>query len=135
MMPVRTTEIARPWLGGFWLILFAFCLELPVGCGRSAPVSPVSLQGAPRRIVDESAASACRIEFTLGEPGSVTLRILDATGRQVRTIAVSLSTPGVNELSWDGNADSGLRVGGGVYFYEIDFSDGERLFGRVVLVR
>ncbi|MDM7916993.1 MAG: T9SS type A sorting domain-containing protein [Candidatus Eisenbacteria bacterium] len=66
-------------------------------------------------------------QILLSGPAGSDLRLYDAQGRLVRTLA----SPGARVL-WDGTDDRGAPVPGGVYLYRID-GGGET--GRVVLVR
>ncbi|MBT7861960.1 MAG: T9SS type A sorting domain-containing protein [Gemmatimonadetes bacterium] len=59
------------------------------------------------------------IRFDIATEANVTVRIFDITGQVVRTlVAGTLSAGSYTEL-WDGRSDSGIRVGSGVYFYEL----------------
>lgn len=99
------------------------------GCGPGKLLDPPH-QFAPDPI---STAPARTMSFVLREPGSVTLRIYDTAGAVVWTFTVSLGT-GIHEFRWDGLTDAGLPAGCGVYMYVIQFSDGTRATGRLVLV-
>ena len=81
------------------------------------------------------AAPSTRITFVLParHSGSVTLGLFDAQGRRVRGFDRGY-TPGLNDVTWDGNGDDGRPVRAGVYFYRLDV--GELHFTRrLVLVR
>jgi len=75
------------------------------------------------------------IAFDLPESESMTLTVFDVAGRRVRTLADDMRfTAGRHTLHWDGCDDSGEAVASGVYFYRIK-AGGEKLTGRVVLLR
>ena len=59
----------------------------------------------------------------------VALRIVDAAGRLVRSLAASDR----DAFTWDGRDDTGERVAAGVYFLRVDSSGGRRT-GRVIRV-
>lgn len=61
------------------------------------------------------------IAFGLKSRGELSLRIYDAAGRLVRTLAGGTSDAGRYELSWNGRDDSGTSVASGVYFYRLTF--------------
>jgi hypothetical protein len=60
--------------------------------------------------------SASSLAFRLSQPEFVRMSIVDASGRQVRTLANSMMLPGEHIQMWDGHGDSGQRVAPGLYF-------------------
>jgi len=57
------------------------------------------------------------IRYRLDDAATVTLTILDASGRRVRTLRDRAHEPaGERAASWDGRADDGARAASGVYF-------------------
>ena len=105
------------------------------GCG-AAPSAPLRsaprIREAPPPLSDSGPVAVIR--FPVTKPGEIIIRIMDKEGRQVRDLSRG-TTPGVNEISWDGMSDDGRRVGSGVYFVVVDFASGERFTTRVVLAR
>ena len=72
-----------------------------------------------------SYAQGAEIAFTLGRPAAVTVRIYDAAGRLVRTLASGLSTEaGAQVLRWDGTGSSGRAVSNGLYFVKVEVPGG-----------
>ncbi len=65
-----------------------------------------------------SRGGATTINYSVAAAGVVSIRILDAAGRLVRTISERASA-GANSVTWDGRGADGRRVPSGVYFYEI----------------
>jgi len=63
-----------------------------------------------------------KIAFTLTEPGRVILRVFDAAGRPVRTLADERMAASRYEIVWDGTDDRGRQVGSGVYFYRLEIA-------------
>jgi len=61
----------------------------------------------------------------------VSVRVLDASGRRVRTLVAD----GVGTVLWDGTDDRGARLPGGVYFYGLAGPDRGNALRRAVLVR
>ena len=59
------------------------------------------------------------IRFDLAESASVTLRVYDSLGQVVRTLAEASLPAGSYSRTWDGRDARGLRVGSGVYYYEL----------------
>ena len=75
------------------------------------------------------------LSFTLRTPGSVDVRLFDANGRLVRTIAPGLMlSEGRHQLRIDGRDDRGGALRSGVYFYRIRTPDGETR-GRLVVAK
>ncbi len=59
------------------------------------------------------------IDFETLNPGRVTLRVYDVTGRLVRTIVDGERPSGRYRASWDGRNDRGVRVATGIYSYRL----------------
>ncbi len=59
------------------------------------------------------------IRFDLATEASVSVRIFDITGQLVRTLVSEARSAGTYTELWDGRTDAGIRVGSGVYFYEL----------------
>lgn len=75
------------------------------------------------------------IVFTLPTAAPVTLRIVDASGRLVRTLLAAASRPaGEQRITWDGHDDAGRRVGSGVYLLSIE-ADGRTAQRKLVLLK
>lgn len=65
------------------------------------------------------------LRFSMGTPGSVTVRIYDLGGRSVRTVIAAEQFPaGVYQVSIDGRGEHGTALASGVYFYRIETPDG-----------
>jgi len=64
------------------------------------------------------------IEYRVGDPGLVSLRIYDAAGRLVRTLVSGAVEPARGHTAtWDGTNDQGASVASGVYFYRLVAGD------------
>jgi hypothetical protein len=59
------------------------------------------------------------IRFDIATEASVSVRIFDITGQLVRTLVSDSRAAGSYTELWDGRTDAGIRVGSGVYFYEL----------------
>ncbi|MCK4305349.1 MAG: right-handed parallel beta-helix repeat-containing protein [Candidatus Eisenbacteria sp.] len=112
----------------------------PVGCtGSSAITEPAA---APAEVF----LNACRpnplsawTRITYGVPAGlsqmlVTIKIYDAAGHRVRTLVDASQPQGYHSAQWRGDDDRGLRVAGGIYFYQLSVGD-ERLSRRMILIR
>ena len=74
------------------------------------------------------------LRFGLAREGRVTLVVLDAQGRRVRTVTDGVRPAGDSSIRWDARDESGAAVGAGLYW--LDFRAGrQHLVKRFVLVR
>ena len=62
------------------------------------------------------------------------LRVYNAAGQLVRTLANESQEAGPHTISWDGTNADGLPVSGGVYFYTLE-SDANKATKRMVLMK
>jgi arabinogalactan endo-1,4-beta-galactosidase len=91
---------------------------------------PSTIHGAPNPF-----DTATELSYTI-PPGGATIRlgIYDAGGRLVRVLVEGRESGGRRLASWDGSADDGRLVAGGVYFWRLEM--GERLqTGKLTLLR
>jgi len=63
------------------------------------------------------------ISFTLPKQNTVSLKIYDILGREVRTLLNSEQTAGVHKVTWDGKNNFGTKVASGTYLYRIVAGD------------
>jgi hypothetical protein len=64
------------------------------------------------------------ISFDLSGAAVVSLTVYDAAGQVVRTLVAGQSIPaGQYRQLWDGRSDAGVKVGSGVYFYQLKAGD------------
>jgi Subtilase family/Fervidolysin N-terminal prodomain/Abnormal spindle-like microcephaly-assoc'd, ASPM-SPD-2-Hydin/HYDIN/CFA65/VesB-like, Ig-like domain/FlgD Ig-like domain/Viral BACON domain len=74
---------------------------------------------------------ATRTAFDLPEPGKVTLKVFDLSGREVRVLADEWYPAGNHEVSWNARDAAGNPIAGGIYFLHIQagsFSDTKRMY-------
>jgi hypothetical protein len=89
----------------------------------SASASNSLEQNSPNPFV-VSAAGQTTIGFNLASPESVTLRIIDVLGHEVRALINGEGrTAGYNSIQWDGRDGSGNLVPTGMYFYQLTTPD------------
>lgn len=67
----------------------------------------------------EPAAQAFAVELP-GTASDVEIKIVDATGKVVRTIDAGSMTEGVNAVTWDGKDDTGNVVPAGAYSFSVN---------------
>ncbi|MEZ4747322.1 MAG: T9SS type A sorting domain-containing protein [Calditrichia bacterium] len=75
------------------------------------------------------------IQFLLSQNRQIKLKILDLTGREVKTLINNqLMTTGKHEITWDGTNNVGKEVSSGVYLYEL--TDGRfRSVKKLLLIK
>jgi hypothetical protein len=73
------------------------------------------------------------IRFSVPEPQSVRVTVVDALGREVKRIADGWLAAGPHEMKWDGRDERGSRAAAGVYFLRVARA-GDIATRRVVLV-
>ena len=66
--------------------------------------------------------------FKLAQDATVTARIYDVTGKQIRMIELGYVPAGnyvesSKAIYWDGKTEAGERVSSGTYFYQIEAGD------------
>lgn len=94
--------------------------------GYSEPVATgTAVDDAPRTLALTSIAPnpfnpRTLIRFDVPRTGRVSLRVHDARGRLVRTLAEGVRTAGAHEAVWQGRDDGGAAVAAGVYFVRLD---------------
>ena len=59
------------------------------------------------------------IRFHLPEAGFVTLKIYDASGREIATLINEVRSDGTHTVEWNGKNSFGTPMNSGVYFYEL----------------
>jgi hypothetical protein len=64
-----------------------------------------------------------RIRFTLPVDGQLTLRIYNAAGQRVRSLADGIHRGGFYEVAWDGTDDAGRNLASGTYLYRLEMPE------------
>lgn len=77
-----------------------------------------------------------RFQYRTHGPASVNVRVYDFGMNLVRTVVAEKERPVAGDYAevWDGRNDVGDMVANGVYFYNIRFSNGAPLWGKVMVV-
>lgn len=74
-------------------------------------------------------------EFKTTQPGRVSIRLFDVSGRLVRTITdEASSSAGYRRIEFDARDDAGATLGAGIYFYRVGVPEGIAV-GRLLVVR
>lgn len=72
----------------------------------------------------EGVADGIRFDLAV-DSTQTTLKILDSTGRLVRSVSLGASQAGDNEYAWDGLDDAGETVADGLYRFEVSASNAD----------
>jgi hypothetical protein len=89
----------------------------------SSPAIPLR-RGVSLRADPSPFDGATRVVFELTRDSAVRLDVLDVAGRRVRTQVAGPRAGGVGSATWDGCADDGRPVPGGVYFVRLVAEEG-----------
>jgi len=64
------------------------------------------------------------IDFAVPRTGQVSIDVYNVRGQRVKRVVSGSFSGGRHSVIWDGVDDSGMVVGGGVYFYRMECEDG-----------
>lgn len=124
------------WVGGDFFAVGVTLSDnvalFEVPAASAAPPAPAGvrlMQNVPNPLNGSTS-----IAFELADAGLVRLRIYDAAGRLVRTLADGRRDAGRHAVAWDGRDDGGRDTASGLYFYELDV-DGRRQTRKLLQVR
>ncbi len=81
------------------------------------------------------AATAATFLCSAAKAGVVRVALYDVAGRRVRLLADRAVAAGRFDVAWDGRDDAGNAVRRGIYFARVAYADGEKLGGRVIVLR
>ncbi len=81
---------------------------------RALPLNTTLAQNFPNPFNPETT-----IQFDLAGETTVSLRVYDMTGQVVRTLVSANRSAGTYTELWNGTNEQGVKVGSGVYFYEL----------------
>jgi subtilisin family serine protease len=98
----------------------------PLGVPPSTQAAVLRLAIAPNPMVDFA-----RVRYALPRGGQVTLRVVDAAGRDVRMLSRGAQDAGDHELAWDGRDAQGRPAPLGLYFVTLETASG-RMSARLV---
>ncbi|HMB69667.1 MAG TPA: FG-GAP-like repeat-containing protein [bacterium] len=105
-------------------------LEDPTLVPEPTAASAISILGA----APNPFRTGTTLRFALPVAGPVTVRVFDAAGRRVRTLADGARGRGEHAVTWNGRDDRGRPVASGVYWYEVR-SGAARAQGRLARLR
>jgi photosystem II stability/assembly factor-like uncharacterized protein len=76
-----------------------------------------------------------RIPVFVFQEGSVTLKIYDVLGKEVRNLFSGYLNSGKHYFRWDGSDNFGFKLSSGIYFYRMTDSRGASSVKRMILMR
>ncbi len=74
------------------------------------------------------------ISYELAEPGNVEIIIYDLNGKEIKTLISGHQTAGAYQTHWNGETTDGMKVAGGMYFYQLSV-DGGADTKKMILVK
>ena len=74
------------------------------------------------------------IGFSLPERGEVEISVYNALGQRVKVLYKGMANSGTHYIVWEGNDDTGRKLGAGVYFIKADIS-GHHTGDKVVILK
>ena len=100
----------------------------PLSTPATVSVGPGDTSTLPQltNFPNPASAAGTTIAFDLTARETVRLRLYDARGRLVRTLADGALGPGTVRLHWDGTDERGRRVASARYFYRLQTAAGVR---------
>jgi hypothetical protein len=90
---------------------------------QAVVVAPARLPGPLLMAAPNPFRHSTVISCELPRAGLVHLRVLDVTGRLVRTLLREPREAGAHAVHWDGRNASGATVASGIYYYRLDAGD------------
>jgi hypothetical protein len=115
--------------GSTWSL---FRADVPLDPSTPSPLAPPVDTYAYPNPFSPTSDGLVRIRYELASEQDVTVRIFDFSSRLVRTVLEGTRPEGVQEISWDGVDDRGIRVPNGVYFYTVEADD--TVSGKIMVV-
>ncbi|MDI6809208.1 MAG: FlgD immunoglobulin-like domain containing protein [Candidatus Eisenbacteria bacterium] len=117
-----------------WGGLYGYCLAYNTGTPIPGAVNVGTvdeLKGAYPNPMNPSTT----ISFAVKSEGKVSLRVFDASGRLVKTLVDTKLGAGNHTVTWDGSNDRGVKVGSGVFFYQIETAGGFKTAKKIVILK
>jgi len=106
--------------------------ETGVGGGPSAPLGGRQFSLGP--CVPNPFNRSTTIRYQLPQAGSVSLKVYNVAGQQVRTLVEGVASAGAYAAAWDGRSDTGRPLAAGVYLARLS-TPGSSQTIRIALVR
>ncbi len=98
-----------------------FTTDEPTGIAETPLSGEVGRRGLA--VVPSLFRGAAMVHWNLGRDGDAEVRVFDASGRLVRTLASGPAKAGSYGVVWDGRDERGCRVARGIYFVRLTTSE------------
>lgn len=85
-----------------------------------------------RPVMPNPVSRSARFSFDLRRSGKVALSVYDVSGRRVARVLEAELPAGEHSIAWDGKDARGLRLGAGVYIYELTMGP-DRVARRLIM--
>ena len=104
----------------FWVVEYAYviCPSNPTDVGSQGEGVQPNRFGLGANYPNPFNAQTA-IDYSISEPGFVSLVIYNALGQQVRSLAAEHRAAGIYRTVWDGRDQAGEDVPSGIYFYRL----------------
>jgi hypothetical protein len=107
---------------------------VPPGGGQSAATELLPIETGVSNGSPNPFGAVTRIQYSLAERMSVSLRVYDVSGKCVTELMDGVKEPGRYSLTWNGRTDEGKRLPQGLYFCRFEAGDYNRT-RKLVLLR
>lgn len=113
--------------------VYDFCTEL-TGVPPTLNPGDETTFASLRPVMPNPVLRRARFAFEMHRAGRVALDVYDVTGRRVVRLLDAEYGPGLHGTSWDGRDSRGVRLGPGLYIYQLSMG-GQRLARRLIMTR
>jgi hypothetical protein len=124
------TRGASPWVPGH---VIKFSTDAPQ-VAVAEPATGVNLTRKPLEVFPNPFNASARINWQMKRGGAVDLKVYDASGRVVRTLASGQCPAGSYTTVWNGADNAGRRLAHGIYFVRLATPD-QTIKVKTVLAR
>jgi hypothetical protein len=100
----------------------------------SEPAGGVNLTRKPLEVSPSPFSASARVNWQMKQAGTAELRVYDASGRVVRSLASGPCPAGSHTTVWNGADDAGRKLALGVYFVRLA-TPGQTVKVKTVLAR
>jgi hypothetical protein len=127
---LNTSAASQAGLVGKFVVNVVRIPALPIAeVGNGPGGSPLDrIMAFPNPVTD-----IANVHYRLEREETVLLRVYDAQGRWVRTLADGSQSAGAHVATWDRRDESGKRQPSGSYFYQLSTSAGSQT-GRMIVI-
>jgi hypothetical protein len=121
---------ASPWTPGHAIL---YTTDDPL-MAVSEPTAGVKVASRPLEVTPSPFRGLTTIRWQMSQAGNAELKVIDASGRVVRTIASGNREAGTYTVSWNGTDNAGKSLSRGVYFVRLA-APGQTVKVKTVLTR